>query len=558
MSEHFEYKSLSEIRIGTNETGISQAQEPEAFRLLRRWMLLALCLAVLCVTANLAFGQTTTLVAYGTTDIFHSSACYSFPAAVGQSVTFSSVTGLAGFGGPINGIYSTNGDGADPSLAGTTGVNLPPQGVFSGLQNIPGSVFFLTGVFVGPSTSVPPTYNFSGNTNFAEFSPLINQLFFIGDGLIGTGSGPQQVFHVPDAATGLCLGFGDGAYFSGAPTFGDNWGSLTATFTVSQCVNTGDVHPFPTGPDSGDHQPTEMHATFSPTNDGVPVDLESKAMACGYKHFDWQQTITTAPSDVVVYSVVSPHVPLQPQFLDPPPGGYTYQLYDSDIDYTPNAAYPFYYNVLAPNSYVLSLAFNSTDGILSFTDIPKDPTLPSGEDIEFKTSLVGVIGDFPGATASKPLYTWTWKSTFNGTTGEQRILSLNNQTPPDPGSGTGGTTITNINGAQLPEVLAPSKVTVTASGLAYSRVSQTFNGTLTLHNIGDSSISGPMQVVLFGINAGVALTNATNELSGTPYITLPNVAGLAAGRSAAVSVQFKKSSNSTINFTPVVYSGSIN
>jgi Concanavalin A-like lectin/glucanases superfamily len=105
----------------------------------------------------------------------------------------------------------------------------------------------------------------------------------------------------------------------------------------------------------------------------------------------------------------------------------------------------------------------------------------------------------------------------------------------------------------LPPIVAPSQVATTASGLAYSRVSQTFNGTVTLTNNSSSAVSGPLQIVFMGLTAGVTLANATGSLSGPPYLTIP--ASLAPGQSITVSVKFQNPSNATINFTPTIYSG---
>jgi hypothetical protein len=58
--------------------------------------------------------------------------------------------------------------------------------------------------------------------------------------------------------------------------------------------------------------------------------------------------------------------------------------------------------------------------------------------------------------------------------------------------------------------------------------------------------------------ASVTLVNATSNLSGTPYLTVPAAAGLAPGQSTTFSVQFKNPSNVTLNVTPVIYSGGIN
>lgn len=127
------------------------------------------------------------------------------------------------------------------------------------------------------------------------------------------------------------------------------------------------------------------------------------------------------------------------------------------------------------------------------------------------------------------------------------------------GSPDAGTTdVTTIVAGQSPTPLSPSQVKTTASGLAYSRVTQTFNGTITLTNIGSSAISGPLQIVFTSLTTGVTLADASGTFSGIPYLTVPGVTTLAPGQSATVSVQFKNPSNATINFTPVIYSGTLN
>jgi len=108
-----------------------------------------------------------------------------------------------------------------------------------------------------------------------------------------------------------------------------------------------------------------------------------------------------------------------------------------------------------------------------------------------------------------------------------------------------------------PVVLPPSEVAATASGLAYSRVTRTFNGTVTITNISSGTISGPFSILLTGLTTGVTVANATGTFSGSPYLTVPAVASLAPGQSATVGVQFDDPSFGTINFTPVVYSGSL-
>lgn len=102
------------------------------------------------------------------------------------------------------------------------------------------------------------------------------------------------------------------------------------------------------------------------------------------------------------------------------------------------------------------------------------------------------------------------------------------------------------------------QVAITSSGLAYSRVSQTFNGSVTVKNIGATAIGGPLQVLFVGMPATVTLINASGSVSTTPYMTIPAMSGLAPDQSITVNVEFKNPSNGAIHLTPAVYSGSIN
>lgn len=73
--------------------------------------------------------------------------------------------------------------------------------------------------------------------DFDALSPLLNQVFFIGDGRVGTdGTGQQQLFYAPDGATRLYLGIADSSgrshpYSPGA--YGDNSGEFFADVNMS-------------------------------------------------------------------------------------------------------------------------------------------------------------------------------------------------------------------------------------------------------------------------------------------------------------------------------------
>jgi hypothetical protein len=98
-----------------------------------------------------------------------------------------------------------------------------------------------------------------------------------------------------------------------------------------------------------------------------------------------------------------------------------------------------------------------------------------------------------------------------------------------------------------------ASVTITSTGFLYSRVTRTYNGTVTVTNISGSAIAGPIQVGFANLPASVTLANATTTNSGVPFITLP--AGLAAGQATSFAVQFNDPSNLSISYSPIIYSG---
>ena len=164
-----------------------------------------------------------------------------FAPGSGLTITFSSVTGSTNccvIGG------ASNPDGLGGFFNSST-IN-----AFSGVSGIQGpGDMFLVGLFTdgtdydGPA---PATLNFStgAGTAFTSLSPLLWQQFFIGDGKTGNGSGATQVFNVPTGATTLWLGFSDANGLAGNPGYyGDNTGSLTATFDLNTPVGSAVPEP---------------------------------------------------------------------------------------------------------------------------------------------------------------------------------------------------------------------------------------------------------------------------------------------------------------------------
>jgi hypothetical protein len=208
-------------------------------------------------------------------------------------------------------------------------------------------------------------------------------------------------------------------------------------------------------------------------NNGVPISLNNMAQACEVDGFNWQQQVVArpAPSDpswcdftsktgitttsgkpinLCIYANSSnpdpyhPTTPLIAPYYDPPLGGYTYELLLPPFFSEPS--YPFF--CMPPDTVCPETTYS-----LGFGDLPKDPALnpdiinsfppsviPTGFAMEFQTQLVGVKGGLP----VRVFYPWTWQSTFNGSTGG--VGTTKSLLGADPPGGTGGITITSING----------------------------------------------------------------------------------------------------------------
>lgn len=98
----------------------------------------------------------------------------------------------------------------------------------NGISDITAPINSLVGVFLDnsqpDSTSAPAALNFSSiGLNFSSLAPQLKQVFFIGDGLTGTGTGAVQNFIVPTGATRLFLG----------PMDGFGWKGNTGSFSVT-------------------------------------------------------------------------------------------------------------------------------------------------------------------------------------------------------------------------------------------------------------------------------------------------------------------------------------
>ena len=201
---------------------------------------LTLLAALAMVSAATAYGDTVlaTAVIYaaGTQSGVAASAGGTLPDGIilpagATSITFS-VTGSVILNvGTGNNTNNPDGIGAAVSSSFESG-----SGSISGLTAP--NAGFLTGVFIapgGPSGPAPTALNFiTLGTSFTSLSPLIDQTFFIGDGLTGSGAGTTQTFFVPTGASELFLGISDACGYNGPPNcYSDNSGSFGVSSDIA-------------------------------------------------------------------------------------------------------------------------------------------------------------------------------------------------------------------------------------------------------------------------------------------------------------------------------------
>jgi hypothetical protein len=153
---------------------------------------------------------------------------FNFSTGPNQTIVFTDVSGLiegapGDFAPPDGVIHPVNAE----SYEGIAGVRSPVA--------VP-----LSGVFLGPEEPTDPAPDRLDfrvteiRVDFNELLPVIGQVFIIGDGLTGNGSGTRQLFHVPSNATRLYLGIFDGFHLGdNVPKlpgyYNDNGGAFTAT-----------------------------------------------------------------------------------------------------------------------------------------------------------------------------------------------------------------------------------------------------------------------------------------------------------------------------------------
>ncbi len=170
-------------------------------------------------------GQVLTFSATGSTSV--DTSCYAGPDG-GCYTDMSSWSPAPAGGSYPNDFYNGNAD-ALVGVFQNDSATLPPN-------NTSGGYVVPTGFVTGLDYQA----NGGANQHLSSYSPALNQIFFIGDGLTGAGSGTAQQFVVPAGATSLYL-----AVLDSVGSSNNNLGSLSVTVTATSGGSTPPATPAP-------------------------------------------------------------------------------------------------------------------------------------------------------------------------------------------------------------------------------------------------------------------------------------------------------------------------
>jgi hypothetical protein len=99
------------------------------------------------------------------------------------------------------------------------------------------------------------------------------------------------------------------------------------------------------------------------------------------------------------------------------------------------------------------------------------------------------------------------------------------------------------------------QVSIASSGLAYSRISKQYSGTVTITNTSGAALPAPLELVLSNLSGGATLANANGISPNGPYVTALASGSLASGGSVMATIRITGPQTSSPTFTPLVFSG---
>jgi len=104
--------------------------------------------------------------------------------------------------------------------------------------------------------------------------------------------------------------------------------------------------------------------------------------------------------------------------------------------------------------------------------------------------------------------------------------------------------------------LRQSQIKLSAPLPVWNRSTRSTDFVATFTNSGSTAITGPVNVAIAGLPAGVTLLDKTGTVGGQPYVTI-STGNLAAGGQVTVTLRFDDPSNRGVELRPIYYSGSL-
>jgi predicted extracellular nuclease len=108
----------------------------------------------------------------------------------------------------------------------------------------------------------------------------------------------------------------------------------------------------------------------------------------------------------------------------------------------------------------------------------------------------------------------------------------------------------------LPPAEVTSGVQVTPRAKASNGEKTFFYVVTTVTNTGSATLTGPLQLVVVGLPAGITLSNATGSINGMPYIAIPSSTSVPPGKTRVVTLQFSDPASVRFEYTTRVFAGS--
>jgi hypothetical protein len=192
--------------------------------------------------------------------------------------------------------------------------------------------------------------------------------------------------------------------------------------------------------------------------------------------------------------------------------------------------------------YVLNLSVNPSGAGTVTPNPTNSPGLAANHYVPSATVTINA-SPTQSSTQGYSFSNWSGSSDLSNTTANPTTISMNSATE-------------NVTANFQLVYQQVSGVSVTSNGFFYNKIKKQGTATYTVTNTSGSTISGPIQLMLSGMGAGVTAANNTGTSMGNPYWTA-TAGSLTNGASAQITITLNYASTTNFTATAAVYSGNL-